>query len=148
MGEFLKMLGVFLFGAGGLAIINIIQERWKWRADRKAKKEDRVEEKEDKLDEMRKEQQAFFAKQEKFNEELSKRVEVLEDQNAAQNEGMRYVLLDRILYLGKHYINDGAVDFDDRKRLRDMHTSYHSGLGGNGDADNIMDAVDALPLKR
>jgi hypothetical protein len=27
-----------------------------------------------------------------------------------------------------------------------MHTSYHEGLKGNGDADAIMKAVDELPL--
>lgn len=148
MGEFLKLVGAFLFGAGGLAIINIVQKRWEWKADRKAKKEDLAEEKEDKLDQIGKDQKAFFSKQEKFNQELSKRVEKLEGQNAAQNEGMKYVLLDRILDLGKRYINEGEVTFDDRKRLRDMHTSYHSGLNGNGDADFIMNAVDDLPLKR
>lgn len=152
MSEFWKtvLVGItaFIFGAGGLAIINIIQKRWEMKFDRKAKQEDRAEEKEDKLDEMRKEQKAFFEKQEKFNDELSARVEKLEEQNEAQNEGMKYTLLDRILYLGKHYINDGEVSFDDRKRLGDMHTVYHSRLGGNGDADAVMEDVYDLPLKK
>jgi len=152
MSEFWKtvLVGItaFIFGAGGLAIINIIQKRWEMKFDRKAKKEDRAEEKEDKLDEMRKEQKVFFEKQEKFNDELSARVEKLEEQNEAQNEGMKYTLLDRILYLGKHYINDGEVSFDDRKRLGDMHTVYHNRLGGNGDADAVMEDVYDLPLKK
>ena len=152
MSEFWKtvLVGItaFIFGAGGLAIINIIQKRWEMKFDRKAKQEDRAEEKEDKLDEMRKEQKAFFEKQEKFNDELSARVEKLEEQNEAQNEGMKYTLLDRILYLGKHYINDGEVSFDDRKRLGDMHTVYHSRLGGNGDADAVMEDVYDLSLKK
>lgn len=29
-----------------------------------------------------------------------------------------------------------------------MHSCYHSGLGGNGDADIIVEGVDALPLKK
>lgn len=29
-----------------------------------------------------------------------------------------------------------------------MHNCYHSGLGGNGDADLVVDAVDELPLKK
>ena len=152
MSEFWKtvLVGItaFIFGAGGLAIINIIQKRWEMKFDRKAKQEDRAEEKEDKLDEMRKEQKAFFEKQEKFNDELSARVEKLEEQNEAQNEGMKYTLLDRILYLGKHYINDGEGSFDDRKRLGDMHTVYHSRLGGNGDADAVMEDVYDLSLKK
>lgn len=147
MSEVWKMVLAFLCGGGGLAIINIFQERWKWKAERKAAVEDRREEKEDKLDEIRKEQKAFFEKQDQFNVELSARVEKLEEQNDAQNEGMKYVLLDRILYLGKHYINDGAVSFDDRKRLGDMHNVYHKRLEGNGDADAVMDGVYQLPLK-
>ena len=65
----------------------------------------------------------------------------------AQSEALKYILLDRIMYLGQCYIVAGEVSFDDRKRLRDMHTSYHEKLGGNGDADAVMKAVDALPLK-
>ena len=147
MNEFWKMLFAFVLGGGGLAIINAAQKRWEMRFDRKAKKEDKKEEKEDKLDKLQREQREFFEKQEKFNADLNRRMEKIEKQSAAQNEGMKDVLLDRILYLGKHYINAGEVTFDDRKRLRDMHTTYHSGLGGNGDADFIMNAVDELPLK-
>ena len=152
MSEFWKtvLVGItaFIFGAGGLAIINIIQKRWEMKFDRKAKKEDKAEEKNDKLDELSKQFAEYAKKQEQFNQELLARVEKLEEQNDAQNEGMRYTLLDRILYLGKHYINDGEVSFDDRKRLGDMHTVYHNRLGGNGDADAIMDGVYDLPLKK
>ena len=152
MSEFWKtvLVGItaFIFGAGGLAIINIIQKRWEMKFDRKAKKEDKAEEKNDKLDDLSKQFAEYAKKQEQFNQELLARVEKLEEQNDAQNEGMRYTLLDRILYLGKHYINDGEVSFDDRKRLGDMHTVYHNRLGGNGDADAIMDGVYDLPLKK
>lgn len=152
MGELMKTivaaLAAFLFGAGGLAVINIVQERWKFRADRKAKKEDKAEEKEDKLDEMSKDMKEFFEKQNEFNETLIKRMAEVEEQNAAQSEGMKFVLLDRILYLGQSYIKNGEVSFDDRKRLGDMHTVYHGRLKGNGDADAIMDGVYNLPLKK
>ena len=147
MSEFWRSVLMFLFGAGGLAIINIIQERWRWRADRKAKQEDKAEEKGDKLEEISEEQKKFFEQQNEFNQKLSQRVERLEKQTEAQSEGMKYVLLDRILYLGQHYINDGKVSFDDRKRLGDMHTVYHEKLKGNGDADAIMEGVYELPLK-
>ena len=149
----------FLLGAGGLALINWAQTRWQWKAEREAKKEDKAEakveekerltrEREDKLDEMSKDLKKFFAKQDEFNGELSQRVKELEDQNSAQNEGMKYVLLDRILYLGQKYITRGSVSFDDRKRLGEMHTVYHTRLKGNGDADAIMDGVYELPLQK
>lgn len=61
-------------------------------------------------------------------------------------QGMMAVLLDRIQYLCKCYIKDGAVDVDDLRRLHIMHERYHE-LGGNGDLDQLLDAVNHLPLK-
>ena len=61
---------------------------------------------------------------------------------------LKLILLDRILYLGQSYLNKGEVSIYDRQRLHAMHECYHNGLGGNGDADLIMRAVDELPLKK
>ena len=138
---------MFICGAGGLAIISVLQERWKWRHERKAKKEDRKEEREDKLDLLDTKLTKYIDEQQKFNERTTKEFEDNETQMAAQSEALKYILLDRIMYLGQEYIKDGEVSFDDRKRLRDMHTSYHKKLDGNGDADAVMKAVDNLPLK-
>lgn len=136
MTEAVKTALTFLCGAGGLALIEWAREAWKHRVDRKDQKEDKAEEKVDKI------------------AELTKSVDELRQQRkddaatlGALREAMKCVLLDRIIYLGQKYIEEGEVDFDDRKRLRDMHNSYHGGLKGNGDADAIMRAVDALPLK-
>ena len=62
--------------------------------------------------------------------------------------GMKWLLFDRIRYLGLKYIEAGEVDFDQRRILREMHTVYHFGLEGNGDLDNLMEAVGKLPLKQ
>ena len=110
-------------GAAGAAVINGINERWKFKANRKAVKEDRAEEKADKTD------------------ELTKTLSGLQ-------EALKLILLDRILWLGQGYINKGEISFDDRRRFHAMHSCYHSGLGGNGDADIIVEGVDALPLKK
>lgn len=61
--------------------------------------------------------------------------------------GLKWVLYDRIRFLGQHYISVGSVDFDDRRILNEMHKSYHDGLGGNGDLDVLMRDVNGLPLK-
>ena len=148
MNEVLRMVMVFIFGAGGLALINIIQERWKVRYQRKAEKEDRKEEKEDKLDEISKQIEEWSKKQEEYIEKTDARFRKLEEDDAAQSEGLKYMLLDRIIYVGQSYIKRGEVTFDDRKRLRDMHNVYHDKLGGNGDAKKVLEAVDALPLKQ
>lgn len=151
MGEFWKIVAAaavaFIFGAGGLEIIGIFRERAKFKADRKAKKEDRAEEKEDKLTEISKKLDAFIDRQEKFNEASAAQDKEMQDQLNATADGMKFVLLDRILYLGQSYIKNGEVSFDDRKRLGDMHTVYHGSLHGNGDADKVMDGVYELPLK-
>ena len=65
----------------------------------------------------------------------------------ALKAGLKWVLYDRIRHLGQRYIAAGYVDFDDRRILNEMHTSYHDGLGGNGDLDNLMSQVNRLPLK-
>ena len=66
----------------------------------------------------------------------------------ALREGLKWVLYDRIRFVGQHYICDGQVDFDDRRILNEMHNSYHDGLGGNGDLDKLMGEVNRLPLKQ
>lgn len=60
--------------------------------------------------------------------------------------GQKVSLLDRIQHLGRSYLKVGEIDFDDRRRLHQMHTAYHN-LGGNGDLDTLMEDVDELPLK-
>lgn len=119
----------FLGGAVGVAIVNAIHDRWRFKAERKAKKEDQAEEDIVKrLDDLA-----------AWQKTVGTKIDALRD-------GLKCSLLDRVIHLGQSYISKGEVSFDDRKRLRDMHTSYHDGLGGNGDADAIMSAVDALPL--
>lgn len=135
--ETLKTILLALIGGGtGAALVNAFFNGWKWKAERKAKKEDMETEKEDQLGKLT---------------ELVKDLAAAQEENARQldalREAQKCVLLDRIIYLGQSYIAAGEIDFDDRKRLREMHNSYHNGLGGNGDANAIMRDVDALPLK-
>ena len=65
----------------------------------------------------------------------------------AITKALEILMLDRIKYLGQAYLRDGAVDFDDRRLLNQMHDAYHNKLGGNGDLDVIMAEVNKLPLK-
>ena len=65
----------------------------------------------------------------------------------ALKSASKWMLYDRIRYLGLKYISEGLVDFDDRRVLNEMHNCYHDGLGGNGDLDNLMHKVNDLPLK-
>ena len=124
-------------GAAGAAVINGINERWKFRQNRKAIKEDRAEEKADKAEELS-----------KALESVQKQLSHLKDSDAAQSEALKLILLDRIVWLGQGYIKKGEISYDDRQRFHKMHKCYHTGLGGNGDADLIVTGVDSLPLKQ
>lgn len=135
--ETLKTILLALIGGGtGAALVNAFFNGWKFKAERKAKKEDMAEEKEDKL-----------GKLTDLVEQLAEQQKETTAQLDALREAQKCVLLDRVIHLGQKYIAAGEIDFDDRRRLREMHSAYHEGLHGNGDADAIMKAVDALPLK-
>ena len=116
-------------GSVGAAIIKIIGDVIMWSKNRKAIKEDR-EEQSKKEDEQQKEEQLDEIKQ----------------TTIALREAMKYMMYDRIRYLALAYIEEGEIDFDDRRILNDMHRSYHSGLFGNGDLDILMAEVNRLPL--
>lgn len=70
-----------------------------------------------------------------------------EDKDAALKQGMKLLLADKIQYLGLKYIEEGEITFSNRKMLNEMHSTYHTGLGGNGDYDVLMKEVNELPLK-
>lgn len=70
-----------------------------------------------------------------------------EDKDAALKQGMKLLLADKIQYLGLRYIADGEIAFTNRKMLNEMHSVYHSGLGGNGDFDDLMEELNGLPIK-
>ena len=120
----LQVLEILASGAIGAAIINGINQR--------------------KLLKMQHE----FDKEDKAQVDVEKELRDLREMSAAQSEALKFVLYDRIRYIGQAYITEGSVDFDDRRVLNNMHNSYHSGLGGNGDLDTLMAGVNSLPLKQ
>ena len=141
------ILLVLLSGGIGAAIVKLFGDGLAWRRERRARKEDKAEEKADKTNEISKAVRDFQEKESCKNQEIDERLRKLEEQSSAQSEALKVILLDRVLHLGQSYINRGSISFDNRKRLRDMHRVYHDGLHGNGDADLVMEGVDALPLE-
>lgn len=81
------------------------------------------------------------------DQNIEQRLYAMEQQNKIQSEALKYIMYDRIRFLGQAYIAEGKIDFDDRRILNSMHKVYHNGLNGNGDLDELMKAVNALPLK-
>lgn len=113
-----EILPLLLTGAAGAAVIKLADNVIMWALNRKAKREESEDEEED----------------------------AVHKQLKALSTGQKVILLDRIQYLGQCYIFEGAIDFDDRRRLHQMHDAYHT-LGGNGDLNTLMETVDHLPLK-
>ena len=128
------VLLVLVSGSVGAIIVRLVGDRIAWKRDRKTQKQDRAEEQKRK----NKELEAVRAEE---------RLTAIEAKTDAQSEALKFLLYDRIRHLGRVYISDGEIDFDDRRILNDMHSSYHNGLGGNGDLDVLMRDVNALPLK-
>lgn len=122
-------------GGVGATVIKLVGDGLIWRRNRKAEKEDKAEQKKEDAE-----------KQEALQTE--KRLKAIEAKTDAQSEALKYILYDRIRYLGQAYIADEEIDFDDRRILNDMHRSYHCGLCGNGDLDTLMAEVNRLPLKK
>lgn len=69
-----------------------------------------------------------------------------EDRSDVTNKALRYLMLYIIQERAKSHIKEGKITLDDRRSLHHWHSLYHDGLGGNGDADDLMDTVDKLPL--
>lgn len=124
-----------LSGGVAVAVIEGIKEAIAWRRNRKERKEDIAEKKDE-----------YEKRQRDLNTE--ERLSSIEKKMDAQNEATKFILYDRIRFLGQAYIADGEIDFDDRRILNNMHHSYHFGLNGNGDLDSLMGEVNRLPLKK
>lgn len=119
----MEYLLAVLSGGVAVALIEGVREALKWKRERRAALSDR---------------RALH---------IDKRFKALEEQNSVQSEALKYMLYDRIRYLGREYIERGEIDFDDRRILNAMHKVYHEGLMGNGDLDTLMNEVNALKLK-
>ena len=134
-------------GGAGAAIVTAMHDRWKFKAQRQAKKEDAAEEKADKTDELEQSVEKIRKDEESLSKKHDDDMKSLNERLDAQSEAIRLLLLDRIIGMGEDLIEKQEATFDERKRFHDMHKCYHNRLGGNGDADPIVEGVDKLPLK-
>lgn len=121
-----------VFGGGVVvAIIEGIREALAHRRSRRDTLEDREQE----------DLEGRINGMEGYIDELKAMVSALVDSN-------KFLIYERIRYLGQVYISKGEIDFDERRILHAMHDTYHNGLNGNGDLDALMKQIDELPLKQ
>lgn len=133
----MEIVLAILGGGAAVAIIEGIREAVAWHRNRKAQKEDKAEEKADTSAELDRRLTALEA-------EFSDMKRMIQNLVTSQKN----LLFDRIQYMCRKYISDGEIDFDDLRGLNALHSSYHDGLGGNGDLDALMKQARELPLKK
>lgn len=132
--EFIIAVFSIILGSSALTVaLNNIQKRWELKQERKNTVEDRKEEKENTVNDLRHD-----------TESQEERLKILELQSKFISEGIKYLLLDKILFLGAKYVRRNSISMEERKILREMHRVYHEGLHGNGDADFIMGKVEEI----
>lgn len=137
-----------LSGGVFVAIVEGVREWLTWRRNRKAKQEDRELEQGDVTKQLQTTVKKLEAEEKRIAEEDKKHFDAIEKDMSALKDGVKFILLDRILYLGERFIERGEITIEEKMLLKKMHKVYHKGLNGNGDADVIMEAVDELPLKQ
>ena len=76
---------------------------------------------------------------------ISRRDKKKENDNA-ERKALRYLMLYIIQERAKEHLDEGKITLEDRRSLHHWHELYHGGLGGNGDADALMAAIDKLPV--
>ena len=69
-----------------------------------------------------------------------------EDETDVARQALRYLMLYIIQDQAKAYIAAGTITLDQLRVLHKQHDLYHSGLGGNGDANRLMMMVEALQI--
>jgi len=69
------------------------------------------------------------------------------DNRAAVDRLIRGLAHDRIIHVGKGYIQRGWITWDEYEDWITYLTKPYTELGGNGIAERIMNAVDQLPVR-
>ena len=65
---------------------------------------------------------------------------------SAEREALRYLMLYIIEERCKEHIAAGEISTQDLRCIGKWHNVYHAGLGGNGDADDLMNRLKTLEL--
>lgn len=61
-------------------------------------------------------------------------------------KAQQVMMIDRVRYLGKCYIEDGFIALADKENIAAMYSAYKA-LGGNGHLETIMSEINRLEVK-
>lgn len=76
---------------------------------------------------------------------IVKRFSVVKDENNAIKEGVKALLHDRIIILGKLYERQGYCTPEEFEEFEELYKPYHEGLNGNGSGTRMYNIVRSLP---
>lgn len=68
------------------------------------------------------------------------------ENNSVERQALCALVLYTIQDTAREHLKEGSATIEEKRQLHQWHNLYHNGLGGNGDADALMKAVDELPL--
>ena len=68
------------------------------------------------------------------------------EKKSVERQALCALVLNAIQSTARVHLKDGSATIEEKRQLHQWHDLYHNGLGGNGDADALMKAVDSLPL--
>ena len=60
-------------------------------------------------------------------------------------EAQTVLMIDRVRFLGRCYIQEGKISLSDKENLKGMYAAYKA-LGGNGHLETVMDEVERLEV--
>ena len=65
--------------------------------------------------------------------------------NDALVRAQKITIIDRVMWLGKHYISQDGITLSDKDNLVEMYEAYKD-LGGNGHLDTVMNEIKKLKV--
>lgn len=71
----------------------------------------------------------------------------LHEKKSAKSKMLLGLGHDRIILLGREYIQQGWISKDDYENLHDYLYVPYRNMGGNGTAERVMKEVEKLPIK-
>lgn len=72
----------------------------------------------------------------------------LVNKKSAANNMLKGLGHDRIIELGRQYVNRGYITVDEFENLYDYLYKPYKDLGGNGTADKVIEEIRKLPMRR
>lgn len=81
-----------------------------------------------------------------FVQFLMTRRDKKKEAESAERIALRYLMLYIIQDTARELITDGKASIEQKRQIHQWHEVYHDGLGGNGDADKLLETVDRLPF--